>query len=152
VAGVELSADFIGIARKNAKSAVVTVDFIQGNASSLPFEDSMFDFVVCMAAFKNFSEPQKAMNEMHRVLCPQGIALIIDMNRENTNEDIEEEMNGMPDMNWFDRWFVRLSFRTFLKKGAYTQKEFEEFIAGTKFVRHDISKRGTGFYIWMYKR
>ena len=34
----------------------------------------MFDLVVCRAAFKNFSEPLKSLNEMHRVLKPQGRA------------------------------------------------------------------------------
>lgn len=151
VTGIELSADFVEIEKKNAAAAGVSVDFRQGNASKLPLPDDTFDFLVCMAAFKNFSEPQKAMNEMHRVLKPGGIALIIDMNRENTNADIEEAMRDYPDMKGFDRWFVKLSFKTFLKKGAYTQREFEAFISHTDFATHKIDKSGTGFQIWLYK-
>ena len=90
--GVELSKDFVEIEKKNAKEEGVIVEFKQGNASDLPLSDSKFDFIVCSAAFKNFSKPLKALEEMYRVLKPGGIALIFDMNRENTNEDIEQEM------------------------------------------------------------
>jgi ubiquinone/menaquinone biosynthesis C-methylase UbiE len=151
VTGVELSADFVEIEKKNAAEAGVNINFQQGNASALPFSDGTFDFLVCMAAFKNFSEPQKALDEMCRVLKPQGIALMIDMNRENTNEDIEEAIRDYPEMRGFDRWFVKLSFKTFLKKGAYNKREFENFIARTEFPKHEIIKQGTGFHIWLYK-
>ena len=151
VTGVELSADFVEIEKKNAVDAGVTVDFKQGNASALPLADEAYDFIVCMAAFKNFSEPRQALIEMYRVLKPQGIALVIDMNRENTKEDIEEALRDYPGMKGFDRWFVKLSFKTFLKKGAYNQREFEAFISHTQFPKHEIVKQGTGFYIWLFK-
>lgn len=95
VTGVELSEDFVAIEEKNAKEEGVSVEFKQGNASELPLPDSKFDVVVCSAAFKNFSKPLKALEEMYRVLKPGGIALILDMNRENTKEDIEEEMQNL---------------------------------------------------------
>jgi ubiquinone/menaquinone biosynthesis C-methylase UbiE len=150
VTGVELSQDFVVIEKRNAKEAEVSVDFRQGNADSLPFEDGKFDFIICSAAFKNFKEPLKALQEMHRVLKPEGTALIIDMNRDASREDIEEELNKTS-MKGFDRWFVKLSFQTFLKNGAYTKSGFEELIAETKFARHDIRKSGIGFGVWLYK-
>lgn len=152
VTGVELSADFVEIEKKNAAREGVRVDFRQGNAAALPLPGGAFDFIVCMAAFKNFSEPQKAMEEMYRVLKPGGTALIIDMNRENTDEDIEEAMREYPKMKGFDRWFVKLSFKTFLKNGAYNKQEFEEFAAHTDFRDHEIIKSGTGFHVWLYKQ
>jgi ubiquinone/menaquinone biosynthesis C-methylase UbiE len=150
VTGVEISADFVTIEKRNAAEAGVIVDFMQGNASALPLPDGSFDFIICSAAFKNFSEPLKAMTEMHRVLKPDGAALIIDMNYEATNEDIEAEMQKSG-MKGFDRWFVKLSFKTFLKSGAYTKEGFEELIAQTIFTKHEINKRGIGFEVWLYK-
>ena len=79
---------------------------------------------------------------MHRVLKPGGAALILDMNRNNTKEDIEEEMGKYPDMRGFDRWFVRLSFKTFLRNGAYTQEELEGLINQTNFARHEMNDPG----------
>lgn len=151
VTGVEISEDFVAIEKHNAKEAGVNVNFKQGNASALPLPDGIFDFIICSAAFKNFSEPLLALNEMHRVLKPTGTALIIDMNHEITKEDIEAELNKSG-MKGFDRWFVGLSFKTFLKSGAYTKGGFEELIVQTSFDSHDIKKQGIGFQVWLYKK
>jgi len=151
VTAVELSADFVEIGKKNASDAGVVVDFQQGNASALPLPDETFDFLICMAAFKNFSEPQTALDEMYRVLKPEGVVFLIDMNRETTEEDIEEAMSEYPEVKGLDRWFMKFSFTTFLKKRAYNRQEFEEFISRTAFQKHEITKKGLGFHIWLYK-
>jgi ubiquinone/menaquinone biosynthesis C-methylase UbiE len=150
VTSVEISEDFVRIAKRNAEEANVNVDFLQGNASALPLPDDIFDFIICSAAFKNFKEPLEALNEMYRVLKPDGTALVIDMNFDVTNEDIEAEMKKS-NMKGFDRWFVKLSFKTFLKSGAYTKGGFEELIADTSFNSHKIEKQGIGFLVWLYK-
>lgn len=150
VTGVEISADFVEIEKHNAREAGVNVDFRQGNASALPLPDSAFDFIICSAAFKNFSEPLKAMQEMYRVLRPGGTALILDMNHRATKEDIENEIRKTG-MKGFDRFFVKLAFKTFLKNGAYTREGFEELISQTDFGHHKILKQGIGFRVWMYK-
>jgi Methylase involved in ubiquinone/menaquinone biosynthesis len=150
VTGVEISQDFVDIEKRNAKEAAVTVDFRQGNASALPLPDNSFDFVVCSAAFKNFKEPIKAMNEMYRVLKQGGTALILDMNHDATNEDIESELKRTG-MKGFDRVFVKFTFRTFLRNGAYTRDGLEMLIAESEFSRHEIIKYGIGFQIWLYK-
>jgi ubiquinone/menaquinone biosynthesis C-methylase UbiE len=150
VTGVEISADFVEIEKRNAREAGMSVDFKQGSASSLPLPDGGFDFIICSAAFKNFSEPLAALREMYRVLAPNSVALILDMNHDATKEDIEEQVRKSG-MKGFDRWFVRLSFMTFLKNGAYTRDGFEELIAQTEFPRHEIKKRGIGFEVWLYK-
>jgi ubiquinone/menaquinone biosynthesis C-methylase UbiE len=150
VTGVELSQDFVDIEKRNAEEAGASVDFLQGNASALPLPDSTFDFIICSAAFKNFSDPLKALTEMHRVLKPDGTALIIDMNYNATKEDIDAEMQKT-NMKGFDRWFVKLSFKTFLKSGAYTREGFEELIKQTAFASHKIEKHGIGFKVWLYK-
>ncbi|MED0688236.1 class I SAM-dependent methyltransferase [Anoxybacillus ayderensis] len=148
VTAIDISPDFVEIATQNAKEANVSVNFIEGNAAHLPFEDNRFDFVVCTAAFKNFKEPVKALCEMHRVLKKEGTALIIDMNREATDEEIEHEVSKM---KGFDKYFVKFSFKTFLKQGAYTKEEFETFIKETPFKNYDIRKEGIGLYVYLYK-
>lgn len=150
VTGIDISPDFVEIGRRNASEAGVSVDFRQGNASAMALPDSVFDFVVCSAAFKNFKEPLTALSEMYRVLKPNGTALILDMNHDATKEDIENQINRYG-MKGFDRFFVKLSFKTFLKSGAYTQEGFEELIAQTAFARHKIIKDGIGFQVWLYK-
>ena len=87
--GLDISKDFVEIARKNVREAGVEVEFRQGSAADIPFPDNMFDFIICTAAFKNFKEPLKALNQMYRVLRLGGAALIIDMNRNVSNQQIE---------------------------------------------------------------
>src|SRR5262249_51740475 len=72
VTGLDISRTFVRIVRENAVRAGVAVDAHHGNASDMPFADSTFEYVVCMAAFKNFTDPLGAINEMHRVLKPGG--------------------------------------------------------------------------------
>ncbi|WP_018393177.1 MULTISPECIES: class I SAM-dependent methyltransferase [Bacillaceae] len=150
VTGVEISQDFVDIEKKNAIEFGVDIDFKQGNASKLPCFDEMFDFVICSAAFKNFKEPVKALCEMQRVLKPGGKALIIDMNRALTSADIEREIIKLG-MKGFDRWFVKLAFKTFLRQSAYTIDAFEGLIAQTTFNRHEIKKDGISLFVWLYK-
>ena len=54
------------------KEAGVEVEFWQGSVTDIPFPDNMFDFIICTAAFKNFEEPLKALNQMYRVLTSGG--------------------------------------------------------------------------------
>lgn len=148
VTGVEISPDFVKIEKDNAKEANVSVDFIEGNASNLPCEDNTFDFIICSAAFKNFKEPVKALCEMHRVLKKGGIALIIDMNYEATNENIDNEVSKM---KGFDKLFVKIAFKTFLKEGAYTKEGFETLLKETPFKNYQIKKEDMSLYVYLYK-
>lgn len=82
ITGLDISKTFVEIATKTAQSAGVKVDFRLGNASAMPFADQSFDFVYCSAAFKNFSEPVKALDEMHRILRPGREAWIEDLRKD----------------------------------------------------------------------
>jgi ubiquinone/menaquinone biosynthesis C-methylase UbiE len=95
VTGLDISETFVDIARKNAAEAGVRVDFLHGNASAMPFGGDRFDFVVCCAAFKNFSQPVRALSEMRRVLRPGGRALIVDLRRDVSKQAVDEEVAGM---------------------------------------------------------
>ena len=160
ITGLDVSETFVQIARSNALNAGVQVDFRRGNASDLPFADESFDFLICRAAFKNFTEPVRALEEMHRVLKPGGSALIIDLRRDASMESISEAVEGM-NVNALNAFITKLTFRYMLLKRAYTRCEFEEMISHTKFssVRIEenligleilLSKPSTDFLSWAY--
>jgi ubiquinone/menaquinone biosynthesis C-methylase UbiE len=141
ITGLDISQTFVEIARTNATKAGVQVDFRQGNASGMPFGDESFDFLLCRAAFKNFSQPRRALEEMYRVLKPGGQALIIDLRRDTSNELIARAVDGMK-LGFVNGLITKLAFRFMLLKRAYTKSEFEEMISSTKFqgveVREDL--------------
>ncbi len=160
ITGLDVSETFVQIARSNALNAGVQVDFRRGNASDLPFADESFDFLICRAAFKNFTEPVRALEEMHRVLKPGGKALIIDLRRDASMESISEAVEGM-NVNALNAFITKLTFRYMLLKRAYTRCEFVEMISHTKFSGVQIeenligleillSKPGTDFLSWAY--
>ena len=150
ITGLDISHSFVAIANENAAKAGVRVNFRQGNASAMPFEDESFDFTVCQAAFKNFSQPVRAIAEMYRVLRPGGQSLIIDMRRDCSPEAIEEEVRKM-DVGAINQWMVRWTFRNMLIKRAYTKVEMERFVAQTPFRTCRIEEEGIGLNVWLSK-
>jgi len=95
VAALDISQSFVRIVRERATEAGVLVDVRHGDAAHMPFADGSFDYLVCMAAFKNFSNPVGAINEMHRVLAPGGSASILDLRKDATPDEIETEVRNM---------------------------------------------------------
>jgi len=150
VVGMDISKTFVQIAQDKARETGVAVEFQRGNASNMPFDADSFDFIICRAAFKNFTEPVQAMREMQRVLKPGGKALIQDLRRDASSEDIDVEVNSMG-LNWFNKLFVKWTFKLMLLKNAYTKAEIEQFVLQTDFVGHDIQENAVGMDIWLEK-
>jgi len=98
----------------------------------MPFGDQPFEFLLCRAAFKNFSQPLWALEEMYRVLKPGGRALIIDWRKDAPKQSVSEAVEGMG-LGRVNTFMTKLIFRTTLLKRAYTRNEFEQFLAQTKF-------------------
>ncbi|MGH9992347.1 MAG: class I SAM-dependent methyltransferase [Nitrososphaera sp.] len=150
IIGLDIGKDFGEIARRNAKEAGVEVEFRLGNVPDIPFPDNSFDFIVCTAAFKNFKEPFNALREMHRVLRSGRTALIIDMNRNASDQQIEEYAENMG-AEGLDKLFMKLMFKYFLRSGAYTKDEFINLISKTAFKEYNIKEEGIGFHVYLTK-
>ena len=54
---------------------------VLGSAENLPFEDNSFDNVFCSFVWRNVSDTNKALEEVHRVLRPGGKFILLDMTR-----------------------------------------------------------------------
>ena len=152
IIGLDISKDFVEIAKRNAKEAGVieVVEFRHGNVADMHFPDNSFDFIICTAAFKNFKEPLRALNQICRVLKSGGNALIADMNRDASNQQIEDYIKSI-EAKGIDKLFMRLIFKYFLRNGAYTKDEFTSLISKTTFKQYDIREKGMGFYIYLTK-
>ena len=150
ITGLDISKSFVEIARRNAAAAQVNVDFRQGDASHTPFADETFDFLLCRAAFKNFSQPLLAVREMYRVLKKGGRGIIIDLRRDASPKSINELVDQMG-LSWMSSVFTKLTFRMMLLKRAYTRSEFENFVSQTEFHHADIEETPTGFEVRLQK-
>jgi ubiquinone/menaquinone biosynthesis C-methylase UbiE len=150
VTGLDISRTLVEIARANAAKENVPVEFRYGNASRVPFADESFDFLLCRAAFKNFAEPQQALDEMHRVLRPGGKALIIDLRRDASSDSISAGIDAMR-LSAVNRLITKLTFRFMLLKRAYTKVDFERMIARTNFRQAQIREDPFGLEILLAK-
>ena len=146
ITGLDISETFVEIAQANAAKAGVKVDFRRGNASSLPFPKESFDFLLCRAAFKNFSEPQRALEEMYRVLKPGGQALIIDLRKDAPQDSVSQAIDEMH-LGAVNTLITKLTFRFMLLKRAYTRTEFEHMLAETEFGSIKIKEDRLGLEV-----
>jgi ubiquinone/menaquinone biosynthesis C-methylase UbiE len=150
ITGLDISRTFVEIATANARRTSVAIDFRHGNASAMPFANDTFDLILCRAAFKNFSQPLGAMNEMHRVLRPQGRAVIIDLRKDASMQDINAYIKDA-NLGWANSLIYRATFRYLLIPRAYSKRQFVEMAAGSDFGGAEISESGIGFEITLRK-
>ncbi len=150
VTGLDISKTFVEIAQANARAANVSIDFRQGNASAMPFPNAQFDFIICTAAFKNFTQPVLALAEMHRVLKPGSQALIADLRRDASRADVDQLVSEM-NLSRLNAFLTRSSFHMMLLKTAYTPDEIRRFAAQTPFRQCDIHTNTVSMEIWLTK-
>ena len=150
ITGLDISRTFVEIARRKAAEANVRVEFRQGSASRMPFDDNAFDFLLCRAAFKNFAEPVRALQEMSRVLKPGGRGLIVDLRKDASLESINHHVEGMG-LNPVNKALTKLAFRTMLLSSAYTREQFRYMLSQARFSKVAIVEADIGFEISMTK-
>ena len=61
------------------KSRRPNIKFVEGEAENIPLPDAYFDKVVTSASFHHFSDHDKALEEMKRVLKPDGKIIILEI-------------------------------------------------------------------------
>lgn len=88
VTGIDKSEEMLSIARKKAKDKGLDIDFRVMDVYDLDFPDESFDAVFSMAAFEFIKEPQKAYDEMYRVLKGNSHLLIGTINKDSKWGDL----------------------------------------------------------------
>jgi SAM-dependent methyltransferase len=127
VSGLDISKTFVRIATDNARAGGVSVEFREGNAARMPYADASFDFVVCRAAFKNFTDPVGVLEEIK--------ALVDDMK-----------------LSALSAWWTRLTFRFFLLKNAYSREAIERVATQSRFGGCELRESGVEFDLRLAKQ
>lgn len=74
--GLEPSRTMLDHSRKCVDDSGTSVYLVQGIGETLPFRAGSFDWVMCKGALDHFPDPYKAIEEIARVLKPDGRAVI----------------------------------------------------------------------------
>ncbi|MGQ0776503.1 MAG: class I SAM-dependent methyltransferase [Pseudonocardiales bacterium] len=76
--GIDFSPAMLAVARRRATELGCEVTLREADAQALPFPDASFDTVVCTLGLCGFPDERAAIAEMHRVLRPRGMLLLLD--------------------------------------------------------------------------
>jgi ubiquinone/menaquinone biosynthesis C-methylase UbiE len=105
--------------------------------------------IVCQAAFKNFTLPQTALAEMHRVLRTGGTAVIQDMSRDATHADVEAEVKDM-ELGRLSSFMTKATLER-LRNRAYSTAQFERLAKESPFQSCEITTAGIGLEVRLQK-
>lgn len=93
---VGLDLNTVGIEFCRERHNLPGLDFVEGNAESLPFPDRSFDAVINVEAAINYQDVPRFFAEVDRVLRPGGHFLYADMRYADASATWEEELAGIP--------------------------------------------------------
>jgi SAM-dependent methyltransferase len=95
------------------------VEFMDNvSAESLPFADAFFDHIACVSALLYFSDAERALSEMRRVLKPGGRLYVRTVNSRNLTRRWRRTNIDPDAQNYFDKE----ELTTFLVKGGFEVK------------------------------
>ncbi len=80
VIGVDFSDNMLQICRRNSRQYT---DLIKADATDLPFENNEFDIITMTFGLRNIQDRKRAIQEVHRVLKPNGQMLHLDFGKKN---------------------------------------------------------------------
>lgn len=90
------------------------IDFTQGDATDLPFEDNTFDVTTVSFGIRNVQEPKKALAEMFRVTKPGGMILVC---------EFSHPTNGI--VNWGYDAYMNVAMPTIVKLVSSDPEAYE---------------------------
>lgn len=117
IVGIDLSDQMLSQARRKLQG-FPTIHFQQATVRSLPFPDQSFDVVVSANSFHFFDDPLACLNEMQRVLKPEGQLILLDWCRDAWFCQLCDFV-----LKWFDP----------AHKQCYTQRELHDLLVSAQF-------------------
>jgi demethylmenaquinone methyltransferase / 2-methoxy-6-polyprenyl-1,4-benzoquinol methylase len=83
ITGIDIAEDMLAIGRNKIKAknldSVITLE--TGDSENLHFHDESFDAVMVAFGVRNFENLEKGLREMHRVLSPKGMVMVLEFSK-----------------------------------------------------------------------
>ena len=83
IVGIDISDGMLAIGRKKLlkKKLQNQVELLNADSENMPFADGQFDAVTCGFGVRNFENLGKGINEIYRVLSPQGVCAVLEFSK-----------------------------------------------------------------------
>lgn len=142
--GIDQSGNMIRQASERASKAGLAdrVEFRRGDANRLDFADASFDFVLCNSVLHHLQNPVRVLDELARVVRPEGGVLVRDLRRPS-------RLVFPLHVCWFGRHYSGLMKQLYIAsvRSAYTLPELAEILrtsklTGARLFRHERTHIG----------
>lgn len=83
VTGIDISEKMLETGRKKiySKGLSERIELIKGDSGKIGFENDLFDVAMVAFGVRNFSDPMRGLTEMHRVLKPGGLIMVLEFSK-----------------------------------------------------------------------
>ncbi len=116
---LDLSETHLELAQKRFELYGFTGTFLLGDAENLPFDNNSFDGVFANGVLHHTPDTQKAIDEVHRILKPDGIAMIMLYHKQSF-------------FYWYHLVFGKGIIGGFYRRGFSTQDLLNRFVEHTE--------------------
>jgi 2-polyprenyl-3-methyl-5-hydroxy-6-metoxy-1,4-benzoquinol methylase len=112
VTGVDSSTKLIEAARTQNLTDKLPISFDIANVDELPYQDNMFDLVVCNHLINDLHEPGKAISEFARILRSGGRLIILMLHPcfYNKHAERDQTTNGLIAVSYFETRSIEQTF------------------------------------------
>jgi ubiquinone/menaquinone biosynthesis C-methylase UbiE len=151
VTGLDLSETLVLSAKKRAKTLLEAgrINFVQGDALDLPFDDDSFEHVFSAGSIKHWPDRVRGLQECVRVLKPGGILVVMEADRSCHFDDVG---------NWLARTRVppplrpalRLYFRTYVAGRSLAPDDAVGLLEGLPIEKIEGPARIPGRPAWVF--
>ncbi len=128
--GVDLSAKMIEKAQDKFSDRD-NFHFLQANAEAIPLDGGFFDIIICTNSFHHYLHPDKALDEMYRLLKKGGRVYLLDPTADNWVTKAVDKI-----IKLFEPEHVKLysteEFRQLFKKARFRYVTSEMIMASSK--------------------
>ena len=123
---------------------------VLGSAENLPFEDNSFDNVFCSFVWRNVSDTNKALEEVHRVLKPGGKFILLDMTRpKNSFLKILHKIGTFKVLHLIGLLTFNLKEYRFLYKSLDFYPQPEDHLKKDTFIDLQIQRMGLFNFVYL---
>ncbi|HAH22885.1 MAG TPA: bifunctional demethylmenaquinone methyltransferase/2-methoxy-6-polyprenyl-1,4-benzoquinol methylase UbiE [Prolixibacteraceae bacterium] len=83
IVAFDLSEQMLNVGRIKAEKLGLSdsIKFVKGDSEAMPFSDRQFDAITVAFGVRNFENLEKGLKEFHRVLKPNGVAVILEFSK-----------------------------------------------------------------------